>query len=216
MSGKDTSGQRLTYLLRPNVTRPDFFDRAAIATPPATESDMSTFEAESDFADTDMRSDATSLHSNDDSDNDLEGAPPILRGNLSDIAESLPGSPMSGASQPPPPAGPRSIDGWSVVGDSDMEREDPSDRDHDLASSVDSLSLQDPMFVDRTPRTLAPGLRQTPLRATYMWDRSRRRSASSPSRSPARRGPVRHFHPRVESSVSAKPSERSFHAYLFA
>ncbi|THH21773.1 hypothetical protein EUX98_g8281 [Antrodiella citrinella] len=209
-AGKDTSGQRLTYLLRPNVTRPDFFVTTAIATPPATESEMSTFDVESDFADTDMRSDVTSLHSSHDvdSDNDsMDGAPPVPhpqgqgqgqgQGNLSDIAESLPGSPTFSPAQ--------SADGWSVVGDSEEEG-----GHSDLVSSVDSLSLSD----HRTPRSLAPGM----LRATHLWDRSRRRSASSPSRSPARRLPARHYHTqlRVDPLPSTHPAGRSFHEYLYA
>ncbi|EJD02908.1 uncharacterized protein FOMMEDRAFT_28541 [Fomitiporia mediterranea MF3/22] len=39
--GKDIDGRRLTYLLRPNVTRPDYAARNALDTPPATESDYS-------------------------------------------------------------------------------------------------------------------------------------------------------------------------------
>ncbi|PAV18746.1 hypothetical protein PNOK_0558900 [Pyrrhoderma noxium] len=38
---KDVDGRRLTYLLRPNVTRPDYTLRDTLDTPPATESDYS-------------------------------------------------------------------------------------------------------------------------------------------------------------------------------
>ena len=40
-TGKDVDGRRLTYLLRPNVTRPDYTLRDTLDTPPATESDYS-------------------------------------------------------------------------------------------------------------------------------------------------------------------------------
>ncbi|TCD70327.1 hypothetical protein EIP91_003956 [Steccherinum ochraceum] len=204
---KDTSGQRLTYLLRPNVTRPDNYAATALATPPATESEMSIYEVESDFTDTDLRSDAASIRSsshNVNNDSDMDDAPPprsLDLDGLSDIAESAPNSPA------------RSGDEWSVLGDSsDYEG------DHDLASSVGSLSLQDSFtFTEhRTPRPLAPGLRQTPLRS-HIWEHRNRRSASSPSRSPARRAPPRQFRPRVDPPpVGAKPSERSFYDFLYA
>ena len=41
-TGKDVSGHRLTYFLRPNVTRPDFFARSLLDTPPATDIDYSS------------------------------------------------------------------------------------------------------------------------------------------------------------------------------
>ncbi|KAK7035503.1 hypothetical protein VNI00_011796 [Paramarasmius palmivorus] len=47
---KDVSGTRLTYLLRPNVTRPDPATAATIDTPPVTDLDNSShFGSESDF-----------------------------------------------------------------------------------------------------------------------------------------------------------------------
>lgn len=46
------ASERLTYLLRPNVTRPDFFAPTSIATPPVTDIDSSSqFDTESDFTD---------------------------------------------------------------------------------------------------------------------------------------------------------------------
>ncbi|KAH8107993.1 hypothetical protein BXZ70DRAFT_913579 [Cristinia sonorae] len=178
---KDTTGQRLTYLLRPNVTRPDFAASAALATPPATESEHSAFELDSDFA---ADTDASSVHFEQD-DSDMEGAPPPLRGSLlEDIAESAPGSPLFAASHPP---GPQSVDGWSVIGDSDMEREE-GESDRDLASSVGSLSLEDPIAI------VAAGRRH----------------------SVRRRVPSRRLQARVEPPASLKGSGRSFYDYLYS
>ncbi|KIM91356.1 hypothetical protein PILCRDRAFT_762809 [Piloderma croceum F 1598] len=41
--------QRLTYLLRPNITRPDFHARATLDTPPVTDLDYTSQERKSDF-----------------------------------------------------------------------------------------------------------------------------------------------------------------------
>ena len=195
--GKDTSDQRLTYILRPNVTRPDFIAAGALDTPPITdESEMSAFEyaSESDFISD--RSDAEP-----DSDAEGIGGPPAgtpNRGALSDIAESIPSSPMV------VPINPVVEDEWSVVGN--------SDGDDELASSVDSLSVQE----RRIPVVETRGIRQVPLRAN-MWERQSlqmRRNASSPSRSPARRLPPRTL-PRIDPLPSSA-EKRSFYDYLFA
>ncbi len=62
--GKEVSGERFTYLLRPNVTRPDFFAPAAIATPPVTDIDSSSqFDTESDFTDLDSFSEVDEVAS---------------------------------------------------------------------------------------------------------------------------------------------------------
>ncbi|KAF8919933.1 hypothetical protein CPB85DRAFT_1429410 [Mucidula mucida] len=61
---KEVSGERFTYLLRPNVTRPDFFAPAAIATPPVTDIDSSSqFDTESDFTDLDSFSEVDEVAS---------------------------------------------------------------------------------------------------------------------------------------------------------
>ena len=68
-AGKDTSDQRLTYILRPNVTRPDFIAAGALDTPPITdESEMSAFEyaSESDFI-----SDRSDAEPDSDAEGDL-------------------------------------------------------------------------------------------------------------------------------------------------
>ncbi|KAK7692420.1 hypothetical protein QCA50_004045 [Cerrena zonata] len=192
---KEVSGQRLTYILRPNVTRPDFTAVRVLDTPPITDdSELSTFEyaSESDFV---------SDRSDIEPDSDIEGTGGRRgTGALSDIAESAPASPLI------VPIAPIGEDEWSVVGNSDGEAGD------ELTSSVDSLSIQE----RRIPLVETRGLRQVPLRAN-LWERQSlqmRRNASSPSRSPARRLPTRAL-PRIDppSDMSGK---RSFYDYLFA
>lgn len=211
---KDASGQRLTYILRPNVTRPDHLATTVLQTPPATDSELSALEfaSESDFA-SDTRSDV-------DSENDMDtgssnyhlrpGPNPRVGQALSDIAESTPGSPYHGPTTPnPPPPDVDDFDNWSVIGGSDVDG-----GESDLASSVGSLSLRDE--VETTPRAgqvaARVGLRQTPLRA-HLWDRSRR-SASSPSRSPARRVPPMRVYQRPDPVRSSE--RKSFHQFLFS
>ncbi len=107
-------------------------------------------------------------------------------------------------------------DGWSVIGESDAEGDgDMSAPEGDLAASVESLSLSDAdgrphVGLERTP--LADRRRQGPdvLRSRLL--ERQRRSASSPSRSPARRAPPRARHAvRVQVVV-----RQSFYDYLFA
>ncbi|KAJ7072378.1 hypothetical protein C8F01DRAFT_1243428 [Mycena amicta] len=48
---KEVSGERLTYLLRPNVTMPEFWANAGLDTPPATDVDISSqHDSESEFS----------------------------------------------------------------------------------------------------------------------------------------------------------------------
>jgi len=191
---KDTSNQRLTYLLRPNVTRPTHGLSTGLDTPPATDLESSVH---SDF-DAGSASDAFSDRRSDSGlDSDVEFvARPAPRA-LSAIAESAPGSPAHA----PAPLAPLSEDEWSVIGD-DADAED-SEAEGGLAARVGSLALRD---VEASPR-----MRPTSFRS-HVWERQRR-SASSPSRSPARR-PARMY--RVEPPRSALPSRRSFYEYLFS
>ncbi|KAH9935680.1 uncharacterized protein B0H18DRAFT_869033 [Fomitopsis serialis] len=188
---KDNSGQRLTYLLRPNVTRPTHGLSTGLDTPPATDLESSVH---SDF-DAGSASDAFSDRRSDsglDSDVELVACPAPRA--LSAIAESAPGSPA----RAPAPLEPLSEDEWSVIGD-DADAEDSEVE----AARVGSLALRD---AEASPR-----MRQASFRS-HVWERQRR-SASSPSRSPARR-PARMY--RVEPPRSALPSRRSFHEYLFS
>lgn len=203
---KNTSGQRLTFLLRPNVTRPDHVVRSSIETPPSTDLD-------SDFvSDSDLVSERDSVT---DADSDMDGPTSVTAGAhlLAAIAEgsdaSMPGSPVI------LPAVPTyaSDDAWSVIGDTDVDVED-NEAEQGIAGGVRSLGLQD---AERTPRAQSR-LRQVSLRS-HMWERQRR-SASSPSRSPAR-SPARRMPPRVHARVELQPLElptsgRSFYDYLFS
>ena len=134
-----------------------------------------------------------------ESDLDAESAPSPAGLALSDIAESIPTSPHLSPTLAPAPE-----DTWSTLGESDIDAEAGDEREHGLMQSVQSLDLSD---TEATPR--AP-LR---LRHSHLWEH-RRRSASSPSRSPARRNPPR-ARPRVDPP-RAQPSPRSFYDYLFA
>ncbi|KAF9263414.1 hypothetical protein L218DRAFT_348707 [Marasmius fiardii PR-910] len=62
---KDVSGRRLTYLLRPNVTRPDHSAATGVDTPPATDIDTSSqFASDSDLH-SDLDSQASDLAESD-------------------------------------------------------------------------------------------------------------------------------------------------------
>jgi hypothetical protein len=194
-AGKEVNGQRLTYLLRPNVARPDFQATAHLDTPPATDLSAPEFESESD---------ALSLSGLDSIvDSEVELGP--HGDDLSVIAEDASRPPSSLAGVPPP----LDEEQWSVIGGSDVDG-DESGHEGDMARSIGSLSLQD--SVDETPRP-AP-LHQATLRA-QMWDRARRnRSTSSPSPSPARRSHRRAIRqPRIEPPVTK--GSRSFYEYLY-
>lgn len=191
--GKDASGQRLTYLLRPNVTRPTHGVPSGLDTPPATDLESSIH---SDF-DAGSASDAFSDRcSESGADSDAEPVARTSARALSAIAESAPGTPARTAA----PLAPLSDDGWSVVDDADAEESEPEGR---LATHVGSLNLGD---AEASPR-----MRQASLRSP-LWERQRR-SASSPSRSPARR-PARMY--RVEPPRPIPASRRSFYDYLFS
>ena len=126
---------------------------------------------------------------------------------------SAPASPLMYASREPQISmAALDSDGWSVIGESDAEG-DMSAPEGDLAASIASLSL-DGADIDRTP--LADRRRQGPdvLRSRLL--ERQRRSASSPSRSPARRTPPR-ARQRVERAVRTQAAgRRSFYDYLFA
>ncbi|KAH7888727.1 hypothetical protein F5I97DRAFT_1803117 [Phlebopus sp. FC_14] len=173
---KETGGHRLTYLLRPNITRPDPQSALALDTPPAT--DASDFHPSdhddatpSDFTTTDASdlSDVDSITgyipSTDDKDNDIR---------LSEIAESRPSSPAA----------------WSVIGGSDFEvdsvNNDVDDYlDRGFAASMESLSLSTYLEDTHTTPPARPSI-PTPSRLRTLYPRS----ASSPS--PARRSPRLH------------------------
>lgn len=188
---KDTSGQRLTYLLRPNVSRPSY-DAPNLDTPPATDfgySSQGDLGGESDIilSDHELLSSIGSLP-----------PPPGL-------------SPVSGTGAST--QGRADLDDdWSVIGD-DLEA------DAELSGNEGGRqrrgSVVDVIQEEADSDSLAAGdarfIRRTPL--SRVWD-PRPRSGSSPSRSPARRScPSRRTTIRNE-----RPEDRavkSFYVYLF-
>ncbi|KAJ3733610.1 hypothetical protein DFJ43DRAFT_1223251 [Lentinula guzmanii] len=162
---KEAAGSRLTYLLRPNVTRPDRQAASSLDTPPTTDLDASSrFDSDTDFG------------SSVFADSDVESQPAAAsHDNLSDIDEvSLSGEMLSVELDK---------DAWSVIGDSDADGEF-SEAEHASTSPFNSLSLHEE--VDDPERTLEAIptriLRQTG--ASNRWQSQR--SSSSPSRSPVR------------------------------
>ncbi|KAG8213897.1 hypothetical protein J3R82DRAFT_10642 [Butyriboletus roseoflavus] len=231
---KETDGYRLTYLLRPNILRPDPRVNAAsrtLNTPPTTDaSDFLISDASlSDFNATD----ASDYNTTDTSDIDsVLGDLPTRTRALSDIQESRPSSPAS----------------WSVPGGSDS---DIDADDHGFAASMESLSLSTHAEFDdfATPTRLRnatisaqagspadtepheQGENPTSSRARANRDRLRTlypRSASSPS--PARRSPHRLYTARKLGARRKRKAENdnkvlagavgtgkgSFYDYLFA
>ncbi|KAL1710544.1 hypothetical protein EV121DRAFT_251317 [Schizophyllum commune] len=165
---KDVDGQRLTYLLRPNVFRPDAAGAFSLETPPVTDIDYSSQLSESD------------LVSSDAGDTDIEercaGHAPAA---LPAISEDRPASPADSS--------------WSIVDDAASADGDESASDAGLAASVESLSLAD----ERTPRRrplhpAAWGSRQSRADSSPSPARRQRRRRMRPADNrrtvPARRG----------------------------
>ncbi|KAF8444563.1 hypothetical protein L210DRAFT_848434 [Boletus edulis BED1] len=190
---KDMDGHRLTYLLRPNVTRPDpRIDAASrtLDTPPTT--DASDFHV-SDASLSDLNT--TDENTTDASDVDsVAGGLPTDARSLSDIEESRPCSPAS----------------WSVVGGSDFAVESDNDADDPgFAASLESLSLsaQDDVVTPSADTTLTPSR----LRDAAITARVEQGEDTTPSRTRADRD---HYHlatvhPRSTSSPS--PARRRPH-----
>ncbi|PIL35907.1 hypothetical protein GSI_01567 [Ganoderma sinense ZZ0214-1] len=210
---KDTAGQRLTYLLRPNVTRPTRSAAPTLDTPPVTDlSELSATDFDTSESDREL-SDAEALSPISPS----LAAPTTALSAIAEAASdtSAPASPalapvsacaVYASRRPEISMAALDSDGWSVIGESDGDG-DMSAPEAELAA----LSLAD---VDRTP--LADRRRQGPdvLRSRLL--ERQRRSASSPSHSPARRTPPR-ARQRAERAVRAQPvGRRSFYDYLFA
>ena len=207
--GKDTLGRRLTYLLRPNVSRPSH-SVANLDTPPATDLGYSSQG--------DLEGDSDVILSDRELGSSIGSLPP---------AGLLPVPETTSASQVRP-HGVDSDDDWSVVGD-DLEADaelSGNEVDGQEIGQVADAILEEPGSdcpatedgVDVTPRPNrmlynegVRSIRQTPL--SRVWDR-RPRNSSSPSRSPARRSltarrsAIRHEPPRDRTV-------KSFHAFLF-
>ncbi|ESK96663.1 hypothetical protein Moror_6883 [Moniliophthora roreri MCA 2997] len=122
---KDASGTRLTYLLRPNVTRPDHATGVGIDTPPVTDLDSSShFNSDSDFlSDRDSHSELGA--------SDIEREP---QHRLSTIAErSLTSSPAVHLEEE---------DKWSVIGGSDIDHDEEEGIDPD--KTIEAISPPGP------------------------------------------------------------------------
>ncbi|KAI0045892.1 hypothetical protein FA95DRAFT_1680166 [Auriscalpium vulgare] len=175
---KDTPTHRLTYLLRPNVTRPDPISLPSLVTPPTSDLDLSSYDSDLVSSLSDIPSDA-----------------------LSDIVSEADLPPQSVLSDVASDAGEADVESGSVAS---LRRSVTREAD---AWSVDADSLAS--AEEDTPRP-----RRAAAFRTRVWDRTAR-SGSSPSRSPARRMPLRR--PAVtlaKPAVNAK-SGQSFYEYLF-
>lgn len=189
---KDTPTHRLTHILRPNVTRPDPAARAALATPPPTDLDLSSHASH----DSDMPSSLSDVQS-------IDGASEVL--SEEDFASDLELPAHTHHRAPPAPLS-------GIASDADAETETGSASD--LEQATEALSLAND---DETPRRAPRRAAMYRTRAA-MWDHHRRgRSGSSPSRSPARRQPHRRRLGRVLKKPTGDDSERreSFYDYLF-
>jgi len=196
---KEVSGERLTYLLRPNVSRPDFQAAASLDTPPVSDIDYSSqLDTESDLSELDSHSEAGDTV-----------ADPLAVLMLETIKEdSAPSSPHVSAAVVSETT---YNEGWSLVGDSDADGEE-SGSDAELVESVVSLSLQPSEDPDRTFRS-EHHIDYT-LPRSRAWEHRTDRSASSPSRSPARR-PVRRMKPPPRRRINSS-TPKSFYDYLYS
>ena len=217
--GKGSSDNRLTYLLRPNVTRPDRRATAALDTPPAT--DYSSNPDTDDNLDSDFISER-GLESDIELDGNDNFALPAIK------EASLPVSPVLSVGK----------DTWSLV--DKLEGTDVNSQvdvfesssefesaDSILHSGVEALSLVSPLShsnplttefeLKDSERTLT-GIRSHPLRdnpSSRHRDWTSARSPSSPSRSPIRTRPRRRRLNGKKGVVIGLQAKRSFYEYIF-
>jgi len=215
---KGVSDNRLTYLLRPNVTRPDRRAPATLDTPPVT--DYSSNPDTDDNLDSDFISERE-LESDIELDDDDNSALPTIK------ESSLPVSPVPSVGE----------DAWSLV---DKETNDKSQVDDFESGSefesadsilhfgVEALSLVSPGPLPLSnPLTTQPeledpertltGIRPHPLRdnPTRRREWTTARSPSSPSRSPIRTRPRRRRFNGKKGAVIGLQAKRSFYEYIF-
>jgi hypothetical protein len=203
-TGKGTGEDRLTYLLRPNVTRPDHHARGTLDTPPTTDIDYSS-HAESNI-DSDFLSDR-------DFESDVEPVPPspALSANSESSAGSVANKSNWNRGLSPVEEPPNSdVESWSLV-DADADVESSNELEMEIEQGMEELTLQpvaeDNGDADRTvtqigmsPQALRPSHRPYPLTAS---SRRMMRSASSPSRSPARARKGRRRNPAMAARASS-------------
>jgi len=193
---KEISGQRFTYLLRPNVLYPDHHAPDGINTPPMTDADYSS--------QLDTESDRGSLGI----DSDVEQHPMDIDGPLSTISES-------DVSTSPAVA----MEASSTIENVDVELES----DGGLATGLNALSLL-PDTVSELPNIHAPRIgsrfdRQSSLhRRVRGQHRQQERSTSSPSRSPAPKSCYRGLQPRTHHTKTyfSSPHHQTLYDYLFS
>ncbi|KAI0675209.1 hypothetical protein C8Q78DRAFT_1183456 [Trametes maxima] len=193
---KDTSGQRLTYLLRPNVTRPSHRAAPVLDTPPTTDlSELSghEFDTESELlSDRDL--------------SDAEGPRPPTTTHYA--GSSVPSMSVLD-------------DEWSVIGSSDAEGDlsapEGEGEDDGIERGVAALALSDAEPEADADRTFVADVRrrQVPEGLRSRLLERQRRAASSPSRSPARRTP-RRGRRRPDYVHAEDLGRKSFYDYLFA
>ena len=215
--GKGASDNRLTYLLRPNVTRPDRRAPATLDTPPIT--DYSSNPDTDDNLDSDFISERE-LESDIELDDDDNSALPTIK------EASLSVSPVLSVGE----------DAWSLVdkGTNDKSQVDDFESgsefesaDSILHSGVEALSLASPLplinplttqpELEDPERTLT-GIRPHPLRDNPSARRrewTSARSTSSPSRSPIRTRPRRRRFNGKKGTVIGLQAKRSFYEYIF-
>lgn len=187
--------ERLTYLLRPNVTRPDFRATMSLDTPPTTDIDHASLLDESDFA---------TSESEVASDSDVD-APQSAR-----VIE-VPSLPPISESRPTSPA---ISEEWSPIGGSDLDGDESDVGDpSNISASIDSLSVLDP---DSTPQAN----RATTQGRPTVWVPGVRSAHSSPSRSPSRRAPFRRRVRRAAKKAASRQPGRqgrpTFYDYVFS
>ncbi|CAA7261767.1 unnamed protein product [Cyclocybe aegerita] len=230
---KGTDESRLTYLLRPNVTRPDRRMPAGLDTPPVTDLDYSS------NPDTDIDSDFISER---ELESDVEADHCTTTNNTLAIIVETPG-PDSPTLQPV------QEDPWSLVdeaagGESDADEFDSgSELGSVLGASVDALepqlrtlflhseaanpaSIEESTTLPNHPIEEAeddPDQMMTEIRPNALYGAAspRRRewasarSPSSPSRSPVRPRPPRRRAGAKKRAVIGLQNGRSFYDYLF-
>ncbi|KXN90876.1 hypothetical protein AN958_03530 [Leucoagaricus sp. SymC.cos] len=188
---KGDSNERLTYLLRPNVRKPDYGTITSLETPPVTDADYSS-QIESTDVDSDLISDQDLI------DSDVDESPSAImieRDHLNSIEEtSVPSSSHHSSNQR-----------------NDVAREDPewSVLNGDAGAYGDESGNY-----GASPPLRLSHHQQPPRLPSRRWDRS----TSSPSRSPVRTrrlASARKKRQTVSMRAAREANYTSFYDYLF-
>jgi hypothetical protein len=216
--GKGASENRLTYLLRPNVTRPDRRAPATLDTPPIT--DYSSNPDTEDNLDSDFVSERE-LESDIELDDNVNFSLPAIK------ESSLPVSPVPSVGEDTWSLVDKGMDDNSQVDDFESGSEFES-AESILHSGIEKLSLVSPLPLStplttqpelEDPERTLPEIRPHPLRDNLSARRrewTSARSPSSPSRSPIRTRPRRHRLIGKKGVVAGlQANKRSFYEYIF-